>query len=130
MEFWLYDHSTNTRRTIEADGEQLTIGRDESCDIAIKSPFVAHKHARIVRRGNQLFVEALSRAGTRVANQEVAPDRPVKLDFGDEIQLGPYSLAPVGTDRRSRARIVTPKPSFSKSSWTSSSASTANCSNA
>ena len=102
MQFWLYDHSTNQRQTLDADGETITIGRDESCDIALKSPFVAHKHAKIVRRGNQLFVEAMSRAGTRVANREVNPGEQAKLDFGDEIQLGPYSLAPVGTDGKAK----------------------------
>ena len=99
MEFWLYDHSNNTRQSIEADGDTIIIGRDDHCGIALKSPFVAHQHARLFRRGNQMFVEALSRAGTRVANQEVYPGEPAKVDFGDEIQLGPYSLAPVGTDR-------------------------------
>lgn len=101
MEFWLYDHSTNTRQTLHADEAQpISIGRDDTCAIQIKSPFVAHQHARIVRKGNQLFVEALSHAGTRVANREVSLDQPARLDFGDEIQIGPFSLAPVGKERK------------------------------
>ena len=99
MEFWLYDHSTNSRSTLKAEGKSITIGRDEGCTIVLKSPFVARRHARIVQKGNQMFVEALSRAGTRVANREVTLGKPVRLDFGDELQIGQFSLAPVGVDR-------------------------------
>jgi pilus assembly protein CpaF len=99
MKFWLYDHSTNTRTSLEATGDSITIGRDDSCTIVLKSPFIARQHARVIFKGNQMFVEALSSAGTRVANREVAQGKPMRLDFGDEIQLGQFSLAPVGTDR-------------------------------
>lgn len=99
MKFWLYDHSTNTRTTVQAKGDSITLGRDDSCAIVLKSPFIARRHARVVLKGNQMFVEALSRAGTRVANREVAQDKPARLDFGDEIQLGQFSLAPISADR-------------------------------
>jgi len=79
----------------------VVIGRDDGCTIQLKSPFVAHRHAQIVRRGNQLFVEALSRAGTTVANRQVQLDHPARLDFGDEVQIGPFSLAAIGADKRS-----------------------------
>ncbi|MEM8783912.1 MAG: FHA domain-containing protein, partial [Planctomycetota bacterium] len=98
MQFWLYDHATNTRSTLELEGDPIVIGREDACHVVLKSPFVARKHARIVRKGNQLFVEALSRAGTRVANREVQPGSPARLDFGDEVQVGQFSLAPVGRD--------------------------------
>ncbi len=93
MEFWLYDHSTNARTTLQIETEPITIGREPTCDVVLSSPFVARRHARIVRRGNQLFVESLSRGGTRVANREVTMDQPARLDFGDEIQIAQYSLA-------------------------------------
>ncbi len=99
MEFWLYDHSTNTRSTVKASGDSITIGRDDGCAVVLKSPFVARRHARVVLKGNQMFVESLSRAGTRVANREVVLGKQVRLDFGDEIQIGQFSLAPVGADR-------------------------------
>ena len=100
MHFWLYDHSNNTRESVEADGDPMLIGRDEACQIVLKSPFVARRHARIVKRGNQMLVEALSHAGTRVANREVNVGNPLHVDFGDEIQIGPFSLAMVGRDGR------------------------------
>ena len=104
MEFWLYDHSTNTRQSIDADGDSITIGRDDDCNIVLKSPFVARKHARIFRKGNLLFVENLCRSGTRVANREVQPGQPARFDFGDEIQVGQFSIAAVGGDKRGSSK--------------------------
>ena len=98
MEFWLYDHSTNERKTLHVDASAITLGRDDDCTITLKSPFVARKHARILQKGNQFFVETLCHSGTRVTNREVQPGTQVKLDFGDELQLGQYSLAPVGRE--------------------------------
>ena len=100
MELWLYDHSRNTRESVEVKGDPITIGREEGNTLVLKSPFVARRHCQIVRKGNQMFVESLSRAGTRVANREVLPDQPLKVDFGDEIQLGQFSLALVGQEKR------------------------------
>ncbi|MEM8738939.1 MAG: ATPase, T2SS/T4P/T4SS family [Planctomycetota bacterium] len=98
MQFWLYDHSNNLRHTLEAEGDPILIGRDDSCHITLKSPFVAPRHARILRRGNRMVVEAMSQAGTRVANREVVQGNPRFVDFGEEIQLGQFTLAVVGRD--------------------------------
>ncbi|MEX2216192.1 MAG: ATPase, T2SS/T4P/T4SS family [Phycisphaeraceae bacterium] len=103
MEFILYDHSTNTRQTIEVEGDPVTIGRDDDCLISLKSPFVARKHAQIIRKGNQLFVETLSRAGTRVANMEVVPGKPVRIDFGDEVQVAQFSIAALSPGKKAAA---------------------------
>ncbi|MEM9418895.1 MAG: ATPase, T2SS/T4P/T4SS family [Planctomycetota bacterium] len=96
MQFWLYDHSNNLRHTLEAEGDPIQIGRDDGCDIVLKSPFVAPRHARILRKGNRMVVEALSQAGTRVANREVQKGTPLYVDFGDEIQIGQFTIAMVG----------------------------------
>ena len=98
MQFWLYDHSNNLRHTVEAQGDPILIGRDDACQISLKSPFVAPKHARLLRRGNRMVVEALSQAGTRVANREVPKGHAQLVDFGDEIQIGQFTLAPIGRD--------------------------------
>lgn len=99
MQFWIYDHSTNQRTTHEVDGDAITIGRDDGCSIVLKSPFVARQHARIARKGNQLYVEPLCRSGTRVANREIVPGSKARIDFGDEVQIGQFSISPVGVQR-------------------------------
>lgn len=106
MEFWLYDHSDNSRQTLNIKSDSITIGRDERCDIRLPSPFVAKKHARVVRRGNQLFVENLSRSGTRVANRDVMADQESRIDFGDEIQIAQYSIALIRPDGKSTSAVI------------------------
>ena len=98
MELWLYDNSTNTRRTVSVDAEPIVIGRNDDCDVVLKGPFVGRRHAAIVRRGNQFFVENLGRSGTRVTNREILSGKPVRVDFGDEIQIGQFSLALIRPD--------------------------------
>jgi pilus assembly protein CpaF len=92
MEFWLYDHTNNTRTTLEVSGTPISIGRDSDNTIVLRGPFIARKHALIGLKGNQLFVENLSKSALRVANRDVN-DAPTRLDFGDEIQISHYSLA-------------------------------------
>ena len=103
MEFWLYDHSTNSRQSLHVDELPVTVGRDEACAITLKSPFVARQHAKVYQRGNQLYVQAMSRAGTRVANREIEQNESARIEFGDEIQFGQFSLAVVGVDGKQAA---------------------------
>ena len=101
MEFWLYNHSDNSRNTIQVDQNgPIVIGRDDTCQIKLKGPFVAKKHAKIELRGNQLFVESIGRSGTRVANREIDPGQSIRFDFGDEIQIAGFSIALVRPGKR------------------------------
>ena len=45
MQFWLYDHGTNTRSTLDVDADPILIGREDGCAITLKSPFIARRHA-------------------------------------------------------------------------------------
>ncbi len=100
MEFWLFDQTANTRQTLDVPGDSIVVGRDPGCQIVLTGPFIARKHARIYRKGNQLFVENLSRSSLRVANRDVAPGQPVRIDFGDELQVAQYSLALIRPESR------------------------------
>ena len=102
MEVWLFDHTSSTRTTHEVGDATFTLGRDPDNTLPLQSPFIARKHARVYRKGNQLFVEALSQAGTRVANREVKPRTSARVDFGDEIQIGPYAVVLVGDGESAR----------------------------
>jgi Flp pilus assembly CpaF family ATPase len=106
MQFWLYDHSTNTQQTLEVDKEPIVIGRYEDCDIVLTGPFVARKHARIARKGNQLIVENLGRSSLTVANRDVVNAHPMKIDFGDEMQIGQFSLAIIRPGTKTAGRGV------------------------
>ncbi len=99
MQLLLLDHSRNERRTIQVEGDSLTVGRDGDCTIVLENPFVARRHLRISRRGQQLVAEALTHAGTLWAGRHLTPGDPTPIAFGDELQLGPFSLIPLADAR-------------------------------
>ncbi|MCC5830382.1 MAG: Flp pilus assembly complex ATPase component TadA [Phycisphaeraceae bacterium] len=102
MDFWLYDHSKNSRTTLSIEKEPVTIGRDENCEIRIVAPFVNRRHARIFLKGNQMFVESLGKSATLVSNREIAEGKPARIDFGDEVQIAQFSIVAVSPGRKDR----------------------------
>jgi pSer/pThr/pTyr-binding forkhead associated (FHA) protein len=68
--------------------EELTVGRGGGCGVVIPDDqFVSTVHARLFRRGGDLFVEDLgSRNGTFVNGQQV--HAATRLKRGDRVQFG------------------------------------------
>jgi pilus assembly protein CpaF len=99
MDFQLTDNSTDARQILRIEGAPIIVGRDPDCTIQLRGPFIARKHAKIGLTGNSLYVENMSRSSLVVASRDVMPGKPARLDFGDEIQIGQFSLALVGADR-------------------------------
>lgn len=96
MELWLHDPGHNRHERLTVQDPVITIGRDPGNSVKLSGPFVAPQHAKVFREGNRLMLTALTRAGTRVANRPVEAQQTVPVEFGDEIVIGPYSLALVG----------------------------------
>jgi hypothetical protein len=69
-------------------GDELTVGRGGGCGVVLPDDqFVSTVHARLFRRGDDLFVEDLgSRNGTFVNGGQV--QSPTKLRRGDRVQFG------------------------------------------
>ena len=69
-------------------GEEITVGRGGGCGIVLPDDhFVSTVHARVFRRGDEVFVEDLgSRNGTFVNGTTVAA--PIRLRRGDRVQFG------------------------------------------
>ena len=112
MEIWLYNQYTDQRDVVKADGETIAIGRDESNDVVLDSPFVSRRHARIVKEGPGYFIESLGLNGLTVANRLVPHKQRIKLDYGDEIRLGEFSaymMAPSMRRVTTERRAVTPR---------------------
>lgn len=68
--------------------DELTVGRGGGCGVVLgEDHFVSTVHARLFRRGDDLFVEDLgSRNGTFVNGQIV--QAPTRLRRGDRVQIG------------------------------------------
>ena len=67
-------------------GDFNTMGRAETCDIQLKSPFVSSRHARIEKRQRGWFLcDLQSRNGSFVNGARVVE---AELNLNDEIQIG------------------------------------------
>ena len=92
MEIWVYNQYSDTREVVQVGDEDVSIGRDESCAVVLRSPFVSRRHARIVHEGGSYFVEALSVNETLVLNTPLPHRAKRKIEYGDEIRIGEFSL--------------------------------------
>jgi Flp pilus assembly CpaF family ATPase len=92
VEIWVYNQYTDQRETLKVDDESVTIGRDETNNVALRSPFVSRQHARIFKEGGSYFVESLGLNGTVVTNKLIPFKQRRKIEYGDEIRIGEFSL--------------------------------------
>ncbi len=75
----------DTSRAIFPD---VDLTREDGMDMG-----VSRRHARILRQGNQIFLEDLgSLNGTLLNAQRIAAEMPYPLKDGDQIQLGKLTL--------------------------------------
>ena len=92
MEIWTYNQYTDQRETIKVDDANVTIGRDESNDVILRSGFISRRHGRIFKDQGGYFFECLGLNGATVANERVDYKQRQKIEYGDEIRLGEFSL--------------------------------------
>jgi len=92
MEIWVYNQYTDQREAVKVGEGGATIGRDESSDVTLRSPFVSRRHARIFREAGSYFIESLGLNDTIVANRPLAHRQRRKIEYGDEIRIGEFSL--------------------------------------
>ena len=71
-------------------GERTTIGRSPDCDIFLDDVTVSRRHAVLIARGDEFFIEDQgSLNGTYVNRRRIESER---LESGDEVQVGKYRL--------------------------------------
>jgi len=79
------------RKFALGDLQELIIGRDEDCDIRIKSPIVSREHCTIEQddSGKLMLSDCGSTGGTFVEEQKIDS---VRLEDGLEVIVGPAVL--------------------------------------
>jgi len=92
MEIWVYNQYTDERNVVAIDAASATIGRDDSNDVRLDSPFVSRNHGRIYHDQAGFFFECLGLNGATVAKKSVEYKASLKLSYGDEIRIGEFSL--------------------------------------
>lgn len=67
--------------------QEVTIGRSQSATLVLEDDFASGRHARLIKRGPDWFLEDLdSRNGTFIGPQRI--DQPEKLSAGQEVRVG------------------------------------------
>jgi len=92
VEIWVYNQYSDQREVIKVADENITIGRDDGNAVTLRSPFVSRQHAKVVWDSGNFFLESLGTNGTYVANKLVPYKQRSKIDYGDEIRIGEFSL--------------------------------------
>lgn len=79
------------RKFALGDLEEVIIGRDEDCDIRIKSPVVSREHCTIEQdsTGSLVLTDSESTSGTFVDEMKIDS---VRLEDGLEVVIGPAVL--------------------------------------
>ncbi|UBV44952.1 FHA domain-containing protein (plasmid) [Deinococcus taeanensis] len=74
---------------------QLSIGRTPDNGLPLRDPSVAIRHAEITSENGAVLLTHLAAgdAVTFVNGHRLAPNQPRRLESGDEIQIGPFTLA-------------------------------------
>ncbi len=92
MEIWVSNQFTDHREVLKVADDKVTIGRDDDNDVTLRSPFVSRQHAQIVMDSGSYFIESLGINGTVVANKMVAKNERRKIEYGDEVRIGEFSI--------------------------------------
>jgi hypothetical protein len=79
-----------TGETFVPESERTTIGRSPECEIFLDDVTVSRKHAAVVRRDSQFFIEDLGSLNGTFLNRRRIESSP--LSDGDELQIGKYRL--------------------------------------
>ena len=72
------------------EGDRTTIGRSPDCDIFLDDVTVSRRHAAIVKKNGDLFIEDQGSLNGTFLNRKRIES--AKLENGDELQIGKYKL--------------------------------------
>ncbi len=106
----------------EITQDETSLGRHPECTIVVDSNMVSRKHARVLREGNDYFVEDLgSGNGTTVNAQRIAGK--TRLTHDDRLKLGPILFrfdcpSPLDSNKLAKTAVMSgggvaaPAPTF------------------
>jgi len=76
-------------RSFDLEGDTIYIGRSPGNDIQIKDKSVSRKHLKIIRRGDNYFVEDLqSKNGTFINGNQISPGGEFEVTEGIPVAIG------------------------------------------
>jgi len=92
MKIWFNKISESRRTLVEADGTEVTIGRDPENTVVLQSPLVSRHHAVVRMTGGQLFLENVGLNSCLVGDVEVTGSQTVVFEPGTKVRIWPFTL--------------------------------------
>src|SRR5262249_48291261 len=104
-----FKYGSRAGESVALEKDKTIVGRHKSCDCVIMHPMVSRKHFCVERNAGKFFlVDLESGNGTLVNGNRVSW---VELNDGDNIQVGPFTLVFLTSERRqSDAASKGPEP--------------------
>lgn len=87
-----YSQLSDVRHEVEFSKDVLRIGRDPANDVELPSPFVSREHARLIRENGEYLIENVGLNGTLVDEQLVGVGEQIKIEPGQEVHIGEWTL--------------------------------------
>jgi diguanylate cyclase (GGDEF)-like protein len=82
-------YGPNLGRRVAVEHDELVIGREDGCEIAVPLETISRRHARVSTRGASTFLRDLgSTNGTFLNDEPLAPNEDRALRSGDLIRVG------------------------------------------
>lgn len=101
--------------SLEPGRPLITLGRDDTCDVALAAPSISRRHAQIVRQADGIYVQDLGSVnGTRV-NQELLIS-PRRLQHEDILCLGYIHLSVAMIECVTSSTLIQPQDASSVAS--------------
>ncbi|MGH2812044.1 MAG: FhaA domain-containing protein, partial [Actinomycetota bacterium] len=72
------------------EGDEVIVGRQETCDIVIENPNASRRHARLTRREDGWWIADMGAVNGTLVNGSLVKER--RLRPGDRIQIGTTEL--------------------------------------
>ena len=92
----------------------LTIGRDQTCNIVLPSPYISSKHAELVLEKERILVRALGFNGVFVNDLDVAAGTQRAVNAGDVLSVPGYVLQFTGLAQADRVDELQLEHQFSE----------------
>lgn len=84
--------SVRNQRLFECklSSQHISIGRSDTCDVALPGEGLSRQHCTLSRRGNRWMLTDTSKHGTFMGEEKVTKRI---LGYGDTFQIGPYAVS-------------------------------------
>lgn len=93
MKVWFNKINESRRTMIDADGDEVHIGRDVDNQVVLKSPLVSRRHAIVRRFDGELELENVGVNSCQVGETEVLGGDRVKFAPGVKVRIWPYTIS-------------------------------------